>query len=121
MASFFSFHKCYDRLLCSALAKRKTLHRNRCLLGAHGARKSIRLWLEELESRLAPATTLAIADAAALEPVPHGSATLNFTVTRTGDLSSQVTVGYQTAAGTALPATDFTPQSGTTTFAAGSA
>ena len=46
---------------------------------------------------------------------------MDFTVTRTGDLTSQITVGYTTVAGTAQPNTDFTPTTGTTTFASGSA
>ncbi len=77
--------------------------------------------LEQLESRLAPATTLSIADSSVIEPGPHGTVNMDFTVTRSGDLTSQVTVGYTTVAGTAQPNTDFTPQTGTTTFAPGSA
>src|SRR5262249_51822072 len=44
-----------------------------------------------------------------------------FTVTRIGDLTPPLTVGYTTVAGTAQPGTDFTPQTGTVTFAAGAA
>jgi hypothetical protein len=85
------------------------------------ARNAIHLRLEELENRLAPATTLSIADGSAIEPAPHGTVNMNFTVTRTGDLTSQLTVGYKTVPGTAKPTIDFTPQTGTTTFAAGAA
>lgn len=77
--------------------------------------------LEQLEDRLAPAATLSIADAGALEPAPGGTASIVFTVTRTGDLTVPLTVGYTTVAGTAQPTTDFRPITGTTAFAAGSA
>jgi FG-GAP-like repeat/SdrD B-like domain/Domain of unknown function (DUF4214)/Calx-beta domain/FG-GAP repeat len=66
-------------------------------------------------------TTLSIANSSAIEPGPAGTVNMDFTVTRTGDLTSQITVGYTTVAGTAQPATDFTPQTGTTTFVPGSA
>ena len=46
---------------------------------------------------------------------------MDFTVTRSGNLTSQITVGYTTVAGTAQPNTDFTPTTGTTTIASGSA
>ncbi len=84
---------------------------------------SSRKWrrnLEQLEDRLAPATTLSIANASAIEPVPGGSENMIFTATRTGDLTAPLTVGYTTVAGTAQPTTDYTPETGTTTFAAGS-
>ena len=45
------------------------------------ANKRIRLGLEELEDRLAPATTLSIADASVLEPAPGGTVNMDFTVT----------------------------------------
>jgi trimeric autotransporter adhesin len=79
------------------------------------------LWLELLEPRLAPATTFSIANSSVIEPAPNGMVNLDFTVTRSGDLTSQVTLGYTTVAGTAQPNTDFTPTTGTTTFASGSA
>ncbi|HEV8060414.1 MAG TPA: FG-GAP-like repeat-containing protein [Gemmataceae bacterium] len=66
-------------------------------------------------------TTLSIANTSAIEPGLGGTVNMVFTVTRTGDLTSQITVGYTTVAGTAQPATDFTPETGTTTFASGSA
>jgi hypothetical protein len=65
-------------------------------------------------------TALAIGDASAVEPGPGGTSNLLFTVTRTGDLTSQVTVGFTTIAGSAQANTDFTPTTGTTTFASGS-
>jgi elongation factor P hydroxylase/preprotein translocase subunit SecB len=77
--------------------------------------------LELLESRLAPATTFSIANSSVIEPAPNGTVNLDFTVTRSGDLTSQVTLGYTTVAGTAKANTDFTPITGTTTFTSGSA
>ncbi len=77
--------------------------------------------LESLETRLTPATTLSIADSSVLEPAPGGTVNMDFTVTRTGDLTSQLTVGYTTVAGTAQPNTDFTPETGVTTFIYGAA
>src|SRR4051812_19876881 len=77
--------------------------------------------LEELENRVVLSTTLSIADSSVLEPTPQGTVNMNFTVTRTGDLTPQVAVAYQTVAGTAKPNVDFTPESGTVTFASGSA
>ena len=77
--------------------------------------------VEALEDRLAPAAFLSIANTTAIEPMPGGTVDMDFTVTRTGDLTSQITVGYTTVAGTAQPGTDFTPTTGTTTFASGSA
>ena len=53
--------------------------------------------------------------------MPGGTVNMDFTVTRSGDLTSQITVGFTTVAGTAKPGTDFTPTIGTTTFASGSA
>jgi hypothetical protein len=84
------------------------------------AKPSCRLFLEELETRLTPSTTLSIANASKLEPGPGGSVNMDFTVNRTGDLTSEITVGYTTVAGTAQAGTDFTPTSGTTMFASGS-
>ena len=66
-------------------------------------------------------TTLSIANSSVIEPGPGGTVKMAFTVTRTGDLTSQITVGYTTVAGTAQPSADFTPETGTTTFASGSA
>jgi Calx-beta domain len=78
--------------------------------------------LEFLEPRLSPATTFSIADNSVIEPSPGGTVNLDFTVTRTGDTTSQVTVGYTTVAGTATakpPGTDFTPITGTVLFPTG--
>ncbi|MGO9468323.1 MAG: hypothetical protein ACLQIB_09720, partial [Isosphaeraceae bacterium] len=65
-----------------------------------------RLLLEELEDRLAPAAFLSIANTTAIEPMPGGMVDMDFTVTRSGNLTSQITVGYTTVAGTAQPNTD---------------
>ncbi|MGO9464611.1 MAG: hypothetical protein ACLQIB_09435, partial [Isosphaeraceae bacterium] len=62
--------------------------------------------LEELEYRLAPAAFLSIANTTAIEPMPGGMVDMDFTVTRSGNLTSQITVGYTTVAGTAQPNTD---------------
>src|SRR5262245_17902855 len=62
--------------------------------------------LEWLEHRLAPANTISIADGAVLEPSGNGTVNVAFQVTRTGDLSTQVTVGYTTVEGTAKANTD---------------
>lgn len=56
---------------------------------------------------------LAIADASVTE-----GGSLIFTVTRSGNTSSAVTVSYATASGTATPGSDFTAGSGTVSFAA---
>ena len=69
-----------------------------------------------LEDRVAPATTISIADSSITEPAGTGSTNMDFTVTRSGFLNSQITVGYTTVAGTAQANTDFTPQTGTVTF-----
>ena len=66
-------------------------------------------------------TTLSIANSSAIEPGLGGTTDMDFTVTRTGDLTSQITVGYTTVAGSAQPNTDFTPETGTTIFDYGSA
>jgi len=75
---------------------------------------------EALERRVFLSATISIADSSAIEPAPNGAVNMDFTATRTGDLTSQVTVGYTTVAGTAVANTDFTPETGTTTFASGS-
>ncbi len=77
--------------------------------------------LEVLEDRLALLTTLSIANTSAIEPMPGGTVDMDFTVTRTGDTTTAITVGYTTVAGTAQPNTDFTPTAGTVTIASGSA
>ncbi len=65
--------------------------------------------------------TLQISDGSVVEPGPSGTANLIFTVTRTGNTASQVTVGYTTVDGTAKAGRDYQAQTGTTTFASGSA
>ncbi len=82
-------------------------------------RPGFRPRLLELEERLAPAA-YALSTANVVEPGPGGTALMDFTVTRNVDISSQVSVSYTTTAGTATPNVDFTPQSGTATFAPGS-
>jgi hypothetical protein len=81
----------------------------------------VHLGLEEMERRLAPAATISLSEGSVIEPMPTGTVDLVFTATRTGDLASQVTVAYTTVAGTARANRNFTPQTGTTTFAPGSA
>jgi hypothetical protein len=83
--------------------------------------RHFRPWLEPLEDRLAPATALSIADSSVLEPAAGGTVNMDFTVTRSGDLTSQLVVSYTTVAGTAQPNTDFTPSTGTISFAPGAA
>ncbi len=83
----------------------------------HGA---VQYGAQALESRVFLSSTIFIADSSAIEPAPDGSVNMDFTVTRTGDLTSQVTVGYTTLPGTAQANTDFTPATGTATFASGS-
>jgi hypothetical protein len=106
----FSFAKCLRRLLRRSPALRR--HRP--------ANKYVWLSFESLEYRMAPAVTLSIATANVIEPGAGGTANMDFTVTRSGDLGSQLTVGYTTVAGSAQANVDFTPTTGTTTFAYGS-
>src|SRR5262249_16866404 len=100
-------YKWFDRLLGRAgRAPRK-------------GRRPARFTWEALEDRLAPAN-LWIADGSAIEPAPGGTANMDFTVMRTGDLTSPLTIAFPTIAGTAQAGPDFPPETGTTTFAAGS-
>ena len=87
--------------------------------GRDARRKAPPLRLERLEPRDLPANTLSIGDAVLTEG-NSGSANMVFTLTRTGDMSADWTVGYQTVAGTAVAGSDFTAQSGTATILAGS-
>jgi hypothetical protein len=119
MSRFFSFRRCFDRLLGPSY--RRPGKPQYVSIRVLSSKRCSRPGLEQLEDRLAPATTLSIADASALEPAPGGTVNRVFTATRTGDLTAPLTVGYTTVAGTAQPTTDFTPETGTTTFAAGSA
>lgn len=81
--------------------------------------RGTRLALHALEERTTPAATLSVADATFA--LNAGSA--GVVVTRTGDLTQQVTVGYTVTAGTATAGTNYqaTPVSGTLFFPAGSA
>src|SRR5205823_324910 len=65
------------------------------------------LQLEALEPRWLPASTLSLGDATVVEG-DAGTVDLVFPVTRTGDLTSAITVGYTTADGTATAGVDYT-------------
>src|SRR5947209_2235282 len=107
MARFFSFRELAARIFGTAAVSQRRAR----------ARRRPRPLLEQLEGRFLPATTLSIADSSVLEPAPNGTVNMHFTVTRTGDLTSQITVGFTTVAGTAQPkppGADFTPTTGTT-------
>jgi hypothetical protein len=75
--------------------------------------------LEQLETRLVPASLVTISDATLLEP-DLGSSSMSFRVTRTGSLAEPLTVGYFTSDGTAEAGSDYTARSGTVTIHAGS-
>ena len=81
-----------------------------------------RLQLEVLENRLAPAlATVSISNSQVVEG-NSGTVNMDFTVTRTGDLTSTIVVGYQTVDGLAVAGTDFQGTStGTVTIPSGSA
>ncbi len=66
-------------------------------------------------------TTVSIADGSAVEPSSGGTVNLPFTLTRTGDVSGSLAVGYTTVPGTARANVDFSPSTDTATFAAGAA
>jgi hypothetical protein len=76
------------------------------------------LWIEALEGRVTPAALIAISDASVAEG-DSGSVMMDFTVSRSGDLTAPVSVGYTTADGTALGGIDYTPETGTVTIPAG--
>jgi hypothetical protein len=76
------------------------------------------LWIEALEGRITPAALIAIADASVAEG-DSGSVMMDFTVSRSGDLTAPVTVGYTTCDGTAQAGIDYTAETGTVTFPAG--
>src|SRR5437588_2989408 len=110
MAKVFSVRQWWKHICASSSNRRRKM-----------PSKSFKLLaLEMLEHRLAPAVTLSITTANVIEPGPGGTALMDFTVTRSSDLNSQLTVGYTTAPGTAQANVDFTPSTGTTTFAYGS-
>src|SRR5262245_57868881 len=76
------------------------------------------LWIETLEDRIAPAALIAISDASLAEG-DSGSVMMDFTVSRSGDLTAPVTVGYITADGTAQAGIDYTAETGTVIIPAG--
>src|SRR4030095_15045593 len=63
--------------------------------------------------------TFSIADGSAIEPGPGGTVDMVFTVTRAGDPTPPITVRYTTVEGTAQANSEFTPTTGTVTFASG--
>jgi trimeric autotransporter adhesin len=62
--------------------------------------------------------SISISDSSVVEG-DNGSVNMVFTVTRTGDITSAVVVGYTTADGSALAGTDYTAQTGTLTISSG--
>ena len=77
--------------------------------------------LEALENRLAPATSISITNSQVVEG-NNGTANMDFTVTRTGDLTSTVVVSYKTVDGTGVSGTDYQgTNNGTATIPSGSA
>jgi hypothetical protein len=94
MSRFFSFREMFDRLLRSTTVGGADKRRHR-----HRVRPSV----EALENRLAPAAQFSIATANVIEPGTGGTANMDFTVTRTGDLNSQLTVGYKSTCRRAAP------------------
>ena len=80
-----------------------------------------RAQVENLEMRwVLSSSSLSIADSSLIEG-QSGTTNMVFTVTRSGDLTSQVTAGYSTVDGTALAGTDYLAQSGTVIIPANSA
>ena len=82
-------------------------------------RRRVLLRLEELESRLTPSSMFSITGGSAVEPTGSGTASIQFTVTRSGGANSQVTIGYTTVDGSATANRDYLPTTGTVTFPAG--
>jgi hypothetical protein len=76
------------------------------------------LWIEALEGRIAPAALISISDASIAEG-DSGSVMMDFTVSRSGDLTAPVTVGYTTVDGTAQAGIDYTAEAGTVTIPTG--
>ena len=85
-----------------------------------GPRPRFLLHIELLEGRIAPASLIAISDASVAEG-DSGAVMMDFTVSRSGDLTAPVTVGYTTADGTAQAGIDYTAETGTVTIPAGAA
>lgn len=75
---------------------------------------------EALDPRTLLASTVVVSSTSVIEG-SSGQVSMNFTVTRSGDLSSAVTVSYATADGTALAGVDYIAQSGTMTIPSGQA
>jgi hypothetical protein len=85
---------------------------------SRGPRSRFLLQIEALEGRIVPASLIAISDASIAEG-DSGSVMMDFAVSRSGDLTVPVTVGYTTADGTAHAGTDYTAETGTVTIPAG--
>jgi hypothetical protein len=92
-------------------------HRPSPLSPLNSARE-IRPTIEELEGRTVPTSSISIANASVVEG-DSGSALMNFTVTRSGDLDSRLRVTYRTADGTAVAGADYTPTNGAVTMPVG--
>lgn len=79
--------------------------------------------LDRADNRLGKTVTVAIAPAAASFSVNDATAAeggaLVFTVSRAGSTSAALTINYATSNGSALAGSDYTPASGTLSFAAG--
>ena len=73
---------------------------------------------DALERRALLATTIVISDASVAEG-NVGNVNMEFTVTRSGDLASAITVGYSTSNGTAAAGSDYIAQTGTVTIPSG--
>jgi hypothetical protein len=107
MTQSFSFRKLVDGLL---QPRRRKPSRS----------KVRRLWLEELESRLPPAAaSFSIATANVIEPGSGGTDYMDFTVTRSGDLSANLSVAYTTVPGNSQSSAGFTPVTGEASFTPG--
>ena len=74
--------------------------------------------IEALEGRISPASLIAISDASIAEG-DSGTVMMDFAVSRSGDLTVPVTVGYTTSDGTAQAGIDYTAETGTVTIPAG--
>src|SRR5437016_2006585 len=80
--------------------------------------KAFPLVMEQLEGREVPASSISIANASFAEG-DSGTSLLNFTVSRSGDLDSELRVSYATADGTALAGVDYTARSDSLIMPAG--
>src|SRR5262245_22381029 len=77
--------------------------------------KTSRLDVETLEDRRTPAAVMTIGDASVVEG-DSGTTNVLLQVNVSEPHSNAVTVNYSTAAGSALPGSDYTAVSGTLTF-----